>query len=165
LIHIEQQLTTTANDWRAIEAGAHAYAARTGQYSSLTTYEKDKDGNLVGTIELPLALGLVGGATRIHPIAQIAVKILDVKTAAELAEVIASVGLAQNFGAIRALATTGIQAGHMRLHLRNLAHSVVQDNNDDPVFVDKIIEIISKEKGKITMDRVVNAYKTLKEIS
>ena len=101
----------TANDWRAIEAGAHSYAARTGVYTSLTTYEKTSYGDVVATIELPLALGLVGGATRIHPIAKIVIKILGVKTAVELAEVVAAVGLAQNFGAMRALATTGIQSG------------------------------------------------------
>ena len=111
----------TGNDTRAIEAGAHAYAARSGQYSSLTTWEKNANGDLVGTIELPMAVGLVGGATKIHPAAQIAVKILGVKTAAELGEVIASVGLAQNLGAVRALATEGIQKGHMALHARNIA--------------------------------------------
>lgn len=144
----------TANDWRAIEAGAHAYAARDGHYSSLTTYEKDKDGNLVGTIEVPLALGLVGGATRIHPVAQIAVKILGVKTAVEFAEVVAAVGLAQNFGALRALATTGIQAGHMRLHARNMAVDVVKQAGADPKLVDAIVDRLSKEKGKVTADRI-----------
>ncbi len=149
----------TANDWRAIEAGAHAYASRSGHYTTLTTYEKDADGNLVGTIELPLALGLVGGATRIHPIAKIAVKILGVTKATELAEIVASVGLAQNFGALRALATVGIQAGHMRLHLRNLAYDVVKEHNDDPALIDKITEIVLKEKSKkITMDMVEKAY-------
>ena len=153
----------TANDWRAIEAGAHSYASRTGHYTSLTTYEKDKDGNLVGTIELPLALGLVGGATRVHPIAKIAVKILGVKKATELAEIVASVGLAQNFGAMRALSTVGIQSGHMRLHLRNLAHQIVTDNNDDPALVEKVMELVLKEKkGKISMDMVEKAYKEAK---
>ena len=144
----------TANDWRAIEAGAHSYAARTGHYTSLTTYEKDKDGNLIGTIEVPLALGLVGGATRIHPVAKIAVKILGITKATELAEVVASVGLAQNFGAMRALATTGIQAGHMRLHARNMAMDVIHQAGADPKLVDEIVARIVKEKGKVTVDRI-----------
>ena len=111
----------TGNDTRAIESGAHAYASITGRYTSLTTWEKDKNGDLVGTIELPMAVGLVGGATKIHPTARVAVKMLGVKSAAELGEIIASVGLAHNFAEIKALATEGIQRGHMSLHARNLA--------------------------------------------
>lgn len=111
----------TGNDTRAIESGAHAYASITGKYTSLTTWEKNALGDLVGTIELPMAVGLVGGATKIHPTAQVAVKMLGVKSATELGEIIAAVGLAQNMGAIRALATEGIQRGHMSLHARNLA--------------------------------------------
>ncbi len=111
----------TGNDTRAIESGAHSYASITGQYKPLTTWEKNKDGDLVGTIEIPMAVGLVGGATKIHPAAKVAVKMLGVKTAAELGEIIASVGLAQNFAAMKALATEGIQRGHMSLHARNLA--------------------------------------------
>ncbi len=118
---IDAVVIATANDFRAIEAGAHSYAARSGRYETLTKYEKDGEGNLVGTLELPLALGLVGGATKTHPIAKIAVKIMGVKSTKELAEVVASVGLAQNFAALRALATEGIQLGHMRLHSRNIA--------------------------------------------
>ncbi|MHA1989529.1 MAG: hydroxymethylglutaryl-CoA reductase, degradative [Candidatus Hodarchaeales archaeon] len=152
----------TANDWRAIEAGAHSYAARSGVYTSLTTYEKNLRGDLVGTIELPLALGLVGGATRIHPLAKVAVKILGVKTAVELGEVIASAGLAQNFGAMRALATTGIQSGHMRLHARNMALDVIKQDSGDLSLADKIVEKISSEKGKVTMDRVKSVYEELK---
>ncbi len=111
----------TGNDTRAIESGAHSYASLTGQYKPLTTWEKNRDGDLVGTIEIPMAVGLVGGATKIHPAAKVAVKMLGVKTAAELGEIIASVGLAQNFAAMKALATEGIQRGHMSLHARNLA--------------------------------------------
>ena len=114
----------TGNDTRAVEAGAHAYAARTGRYLPLTTWEKDRDGNLVGTIELPLAVGVVGGLTKVHPIARTNLKILGVNTSRELSEVIASVGLAQNFAALRALAAEGIQRGHMALHARNLATQV-----------------------------------------
>jgi len=111
----------TGNDTRAIEAGAHAYAARTGNYRPLTCWEKDDNGDLVGILEMPLAVGLVGGATATHPIARISVKILGVKSAAELGEVICAVGLAQNLAALRALATEGIQRGHMGLHARNVA--------------------------------------------
>ncbi len=111
----------TGNDTRAVEAGAHAYAARSGHYTSLTAWEKTRDGDLAGAIELPVAVGLVGGATRSHPVARVNVKILGVKTATELGEVLACVGLAQNLGALRALAAEGIQRGHMALHARNVA--------------------------------------------
>jgi len=111
----------TGQDWRAIEAGAHAYAARSGRYTSLSTWGLDGEGNLVGRLELPLAVGVVGGATRAHPTARVALKILGVQTAQELAEVMAAVGLAQNLAALRALATEGIQKGHMALHARQVA--------------------------------------------
>ena len=114
-------ILATCNDHRAIEAGAHAYAARNGQYTTLSTWEKNEKGDLVGSIELPMAVGLIGGAIRTHPIAKIAVKILGVKTANEFGEVLAAVGLAQNLGALRALAHEGIQRGHMSLHARNIA--------------------------------------------
>ncbi len=118
---IDPVVIATGNDWRAVEAGVHAYAARNGQYTSLTRWWQDDDGNLRGAIEVPLALGIVGGATRVHPTAQVALRILGVESARELAEVVAAVGLAQNFAAIRALATHGIQKGHMRLHAKQLA--------------------------------------------
>ncbi len=118
---IDAVVLATGNDWRAIEAGAHAYAARSGRYTSLSTWRRDGHGNLVGTLELPLALGIVGGATRVHPAARVALKILGVQTARELAEIVVSVGLAQNLAAIRALATEGIQKGHMGLHARQVA--------------------------------------------
>lgn len=118
---IDAVMLATGNDWRAVEAGAHAYAARDGQYRSLTRWRKDEAGNLEGAIEVPLATGIVGGATRAHQGARAALKLLGVQSARELAEVAAAVGLAQNFAAIRALATDGIQAGHMRLHARQLA--------------------------------------------
>ncbi len=114
----------TGNDTRAIESGAHSYASRSGKYTSLTTWEKDANGDLVGSIEMPMAVGLVGGATKIHPAAQAAVKILDVKSASELAQIIAAAGLANNMAAMKALATEGIQRGHMSLHARNLANTV-----------------------------------------
>ncbi len=111
----------TGNDWRAVEAGAHAYAARSGRYTSLSTWGRDAKGSLVGTLEMPLAVATVGGFTRVHPLARLALKILDVQTARELAEVVVSVGLAQNLAALRALATEGIQRGHMTLHARQVA--------------------------------------------
>ena len=118
---VDAVVIATGNDWRAIEAGAHAYAARDGRYTSLSTWGKDDQGNLVGSLEMPLAVGIVGGATRVHPGARAALKLMRVHTAAELAEIIVSVGLAQNLAALRALATEGIQRGHMSLHARQVA--------------------------------------------
>jgi len=118
---VDAVVIATGNDWRAIEAGAHAYAARSGSYRPLSTWGKDREGNLVGTLEMPMAVGVVGGATRVHPAARVALKLLGVRSAAELAEVIVSVGLAQNLAALRALATEGIQRGHMTLHARQVA--------------------------------------------
>jgi len=118
---IDPILVATGNDWRAIEAGAHAYAARSGHYTSLTNWERDAQGNLVGTIEMPLAVGIVGGATKVHPAAQAALKLLNVRHAHELAEICVCAGLASNLAAMRALATEGIQRGHMGLHARQIA--------------------------------------------
>jgi len=118
---VDPIVIATGNDWRAIEAGAHAYAARGGQYRSLSTWGKDLDGNLVGSLEMPMAVGTVGGATQVHPGARANLKLMGVKTASELAEIIVSVGLAQNLAALRALATEGIQRGHMSLHARQVA--------------------------------------------
>ncbi len=118
---ISAVVLATGNDTRAVEAGAHAFAARDGRYSSLTRYEINGDGDLSGSIELPLAVGLIGGATKIHPTAQACLKILGVTTAERLARIIAAVGLAQNFSALKALATVGIQSGHMALHAQNVA--------------------------------------------
>jgi hydroxymethylglutaryl-CoA reductase len=118
---ISAVILATGNDTRAVEAGAHAYAARSGRYSSLTHYEINRDGDLSASIELPLAVGLIGGATKIHPTAQACLKIIGVTTAERLARIIAAVGLAQNFSALKALATVGIQSGHMALHAQNVA--------------------------------------------
>lgn len=118
---VDAVVIATGNDWRAVEAGAHAYAARSGRYTSLSVWRKDEEGNLVGELEMPMAVGIVGGATRVHPAAQLALRILGVRTARELAEIIVSVGLAQNLAALRALATEGIQRGHMSLHARQVA--------------------------------------------
>lgn len=118
---VDAVVIATGNDWRAIEAGAHAYAVREGRYTSLSSWGEDDQDNLVGYLEMPLAVGIVGGATKVHPGARAALKLMGVKTAAELAEIIVSVGLAQNLAALRALATEGIQRGHMSLHARQVA--------------------------------------------
>jgi hydroxymethylglutaryl-CoA reductase len=118
---VDAVVIATGNDWRAIEAGAHAYASRGGRYTSLSTWSRDGDGNLTGEMEMPMAVGTVGGATNVHPAAKAALKLMGVKTATELAGIIASVGLAQNLAALRALATEGIQSGHMSLHARQVA--------------------------------------------
>jgi len=147
----------TCNDHRAVEAGAHAYAARTGHYGPLSTWEKNENGDLVGSIELPMAVGIVGGATRVHPIAKIALKILGVKTANELGEVLAAVGLAQNLGALRALAHEGIQRGHMSLHARNVAIVAGATGSLIDIIVEKMVE-----ERKIRLDRakeLVEEYK------
>lgn len=154
---IDSVIIATGNDWRAIEAGAHSYAARSGQYKPLTTFEKTPEGDLVGTIELPMAVGLVGGATKVHPTARAAIKLLGVKTAQELGEIVAAVGLAQNFAALRALATVGIQRGHMALHAKNMVASV----GCPPELVDEACEILIAEK-KIRMDRAQEVVDELK---
>ena len=118
---VDAVVIASGNDWRAVEAGAHAYAARGGRYTSLTRWWRDDEGNLRGAIEMPLAVGIVGGATRVHPAAQVALKIMNIQSARQLSEIIAAVGLAQNLAAMRALATEGIQKGHMRMHARQIA--------------------------------------------
>lgn len=136
----------TGNDTRAIESGAHSYAARSGRYTSMTTWEKDENGDLVGSIEIPMAVGLVGGATKIHPAAKAAVKLLGVKTAAELGQIIACAGLANNMAAMKALATEGIQRGHMSLHARNLANTVGAKGE----ILEKIVkQMVSEKKVRI----------------
>ncbi len=146
----------TGQDTRAIEAGAHSYAARSGKYTSLTEYWVDENGDLWGSIELPLAVGTVGGVVRVHPIAKLALKILGVQKARELAQIMAAVGLAQNFAALRALATEGIQAGHMKLHARNIALAA----GATPEEVDKVVEKMIREK-RISLER---AKEILEEI-
>lgn len=148
----------TGQDHRAIEAGAHAYAARTGRYLPLSVWEKDENGDLVGTLEMPMAVGLIGGATKTHPVARVAVKILGIKTAAELARVMGAVGLAQNLAALRALALEGIQKGHMRLHARNIA--VMAGATGE--LIEKIAEQMIKE-GAIRFDRAQELIKEFTE--
>jgi len=141
-------IIATCNDHRAIEAGAHAYAAKDGRYTTLSTWEKNENGDLVGSIELPMAVGLIGGAVRTHPIAKIAIKILGVKTANEFGEVLAAVGLAQNLGALRALAHEGIQRGHMSLHARNIAVAAGATGELIDLVAERMVE-----EHKIRMDR------------
>lgn len=148
---------STANDWRAVEAGAHAYAAKDGYYGSLTTYEITDDGHLAGTIELPLALGTIGGATKVHPIAQTCLKIMEVENALDLAEIVASAGLAQNLAALRALSDEGIQKGHMKLHAKTIAKSVGAEGDEIEAVANKIIE-----EGAIRMDRAEEVLKELR---
>lgn len=155
---IDSLMLATGNDWRAIEAGAHAYASRTGSYKPLTTFEKTPEGDLVGAIEIPMAVGLVGGATKVHPTARACIKLLGVKTAQELGEVAASLGLAQNLAALRALATVGIQKGHMTLHAKNIVASV----GCPPELVDEVVRIIVAEK-KIRMDRAQEVIEELRK--
>ena len=143
-------------DSRAIEAAANAFAASSGQYRSLSKWSKDTEGNLIGTLEIPLSVGIVGGVANVHPVAKICTKILGVESAQELASIMTATGLAQNYSAIRALATDGIQKGHMRLHARNLAAAA----GASPEQIDKIVQIMVKEKT-ISMDK---AKELLKQI-
>jgi hydroxymethylglutaryl-CoA reductase len=148
----------TGNDTRALEAGAHSYACLHGPYQPLTQWRKGDEGDLIGTIELPIAAGLIGGATKSHPVARTNLKILGVESSPEFAMVLASVGLAQNLAAMRALAAEGIQKGHMRLHARNIAISA----GAPPEIVDKVAERLISE-GKIRMDRAQEVIEELKK--
>jgi len=148
----------TSNDTRALEAGAHAYAAMDGAYKPLTSWERTADGDLLGRIELPVAVGVIGGATTVHPVAKVCRKILGVKSARELGEVMAAVGLAQNLAAMRALATEGIQRGHLKLHARNFAVTAGATG--------ELIDIVAKrmvEEGKVSFDRAADILKELKK--
>jgi len=146
----------TGQDSRAIEASANAYAAKNGRYSSLTNWTKDENGNLVGKIELPLAVGIVGGIINVHPIAKLCIKILNVKTANELACIMASAGLAQNLSALRALVSEGIQKGHMKLHARNLASAAGAKSEQVEQIVQKMVQEnnISLNRAKELLDQI-----------
>ena len=154
---IDALIVATGNDFRAIEAGAHAYAARNGQYTSLSKYYKDKKGNLVGELELPMAIGIVGGAGNIHPKAKLCKKILGIKTAKELGDVVAALGLAQNFAAVFALSTVGIQKGHMGLHAKNIAVMAGASGEQ----IDKVADQLVKE-GKVKLDRAKEILEEIK---
>ncbi|NJK80014.1 MAG: hydroxymethylglutaryl-CoA reductase, degradative [Chloroflexaceae bacterium] len=158
---IDPVLIATGNDWRAVEAGAHAYASRNGRYTSLTTWERDGQGNLVGAIELPLAVGIVGGATRVHPAAQAALKLLDVQSAAELAEICACAGLASNLAALRALACEGIQQGHMSLHARQIALAVGATGTEVDEIARQMVEERAIKPARAT--ELLAAYRVASE--
>jgi hydroxymethylglutaryl-CoA reductase len=151
---IDAVVLATANDWRAVEAGAHAYASRSGRYTSLSTWSKDADGNLHGEIEMPMAVGIFGGATRVHPTARAALQILGMNTASEFAQILVSVGLAQNLAALRALATEGIQRGHMSLHAKQIALTAGAVSDQ----VDRLTRQLISEKN-IRLERAVEILK------
>jgi hydroxymethylglutaryl-CoA reductase len=156
---IDPVVIATGNDWRAIEAGAHAYATREGRYTSLSTWRKDEQGNLAGSLELPMAVGIVGGATQVHPAAKASLKLMGVKSAQELAEIIVSVGLAQNLAALRALATEGIQRGHMSLHARQVAVAAGAQGAD--------IELLAKQlvsESRVRIDRAKEILRSWKKV-
>ncbi|MFP7159133.1 hydroxymethylglutaryl-CoA reductase, degradative [Priestia aryabhattai] len=153
---ISAVVLATGNDTRAVEAGAHAYASVSGRYRSLTKWEINQDGDLSGSIELPMAVGIVGGATKSHPIARLALKVLDINSAEDLAGSIAAVGLAQNLAAMRALAAEGIQKGHMALHARNLAMMAGANENE----IDQIVQQAVKEKD-VRYDRILDLTKQI----
>jgi hydroxymethylglutaryl-CoA reductase len=146
-----------AQDHRAIEAGAHAYAAQTGRYRALSKWSKNENGDLIGELEMPMAVGIIGGATRTHPVARLALKIMGVSRAVELGEIMVAVGLAQNLGALRALVQEGIQHGHMRLHARNL---VVMAGADDDNITRAVEALIGT--GEIRFDKAKEIVEKLK---
>ena len=154
---IDAVAKATGQDWRAIEAGAHAYASLNG-YDSLTKWSKNEEGNLVGTLEMPLAVAKVGGITNMHPTVQKAFKILDVDTAKEFSRVVASVGLAQNFAALKALATTGIQEGHMKLHAKNIAVLAGADEDQIDEVAEKMVERedVSQDQAEKILEEMKN---------
>jgi hydroxymethylglutaryl-CoA reductase len=147
-------------DWRAVEAGCHAYVAyNQGRYGSITHWEKDAEGNLVGTIETPMAVGIVGGASKVHPVARTNLEILGVESAQELASIMAAAGLAQNLGALRALATSGIQKGHMRLHAKNMAVSAGAIGDE----IERVAQQLISEDGPKTQTRVAEILEEMRK--
>jgi hydroxymethylglutaryl-CoA reductase len=148
----------TGNDHRAIEAGGHAYAALNGNYTTFSNWTKNANGDLEGKIELPMAVGLIGGAVKTHPIARIAMKILNVKSANEFGEVLAAVGLAQNLAALRALSSEGIQRGHMSLHSRNIAITAGAAGDQIKVVADRMVE-----ERKVNVNRAKEILEELKK--
>jgi hydroxymethylglutaryl-CoA reductase len=131
----------TGNDWRALEAGAHAYCCRDGKYGPMTTWSMSEDGDaLIGRLDVPIQIGTVGGPTRLHPMAQVAQRMLGIDKARELGEVMGAVGLAQNLAALKALGTEGIQSGHMALHARSVAATVGADDEEMEWLVDELID-------------------------
>lgn len=154
---VDPVVIATGNDWRAVEAGAHAYASRNGQYGSMTTWSVDEVGNLVGELELPMSVGTVGGAIRVHPMSKLSLKILNVESAEELAQVIVAVGLAQNLGALKALVTDGIQKGHMALHSRSVAVAAGATGEMVDIIAEKLVKAKDIRVGKAT--QLMGEYK------
>lgn len=157
---IDPILIATGNDWRAVEAGIHAYASRDGQYRSITKWKRE-GGKLVGTFEAPLVVGTVGGVTLLHPTAVLSIKMLGVESANELSRIIASVGLVQNLGALKALTTVGIIEGHMKLHIKNLTLGAGADEIETPIVVKKLEEILASRK-RISLSNAIDVLKELR---
>ncbi len=155
---VDAVLIATGNDWRAVEAGAHAFAARSGRYTSLSTWSVDGAGDLAGSLEMPMAVGIVGGATKVHPVTRVCLKLMGVTTAMDLAGIVVSVGLAQNLAALRALATEGIQRGHMGLHARQVAIAAGAKGAD----IDRLADQLVKEKV-VRIDRAETILKQWSE--
>jgi len=156
---VDAVVIATGNDWRAVEAGAHAYAARDGRYTSLSAWGQDASGNLTGTLEMPMAVGIIGGATRVHPTARAALKLMGVTSASQLAEIIVSVGLAQNLAALRALATEGIQRGHMSLHARQVAIAAGAEGD----MIERLAQELAAE-GNVRIDRAEEILSSWKKV-
>ena len=154
---IDAVVVATGNDWRAVEAAAHAWAARSGRYGPLTVWDQDANGDLLGSIEVPMAVGIVGGTTRAHPVARLALHILDIETAGELAQVTVCVGLAQNLGALRALATEGIQKGHMTLHARQVALAAGAVGDEVQRIADQLVA-----EGAVKVTRAVELLNNMR---
>jgi hydroxymethylglutaryl-CoA reductase len=155
---VDAVVIATGNDWRAIEAGAHAYASRSGSYTSLSKWSVDKNGSLSGEIEMPMAVGIIGGATRVHPCARANLKLLGVHSSSQLAEIIVCVGLAQNLAALRALATEGIQRGHMGLHARQVAIAAGAAGSDVALLARKMVI-----ENDVRLDRASELLRSLIE--
>ncbi|MEZ0392642.1 MAG: hydroxymethylglutaryl-CoA reductase, degradative, partial [Pseudobdellovibrionaceae bacterium] len=153
-------LIATGNDWRAVEAGVHAYATRDGQYRSITEWKRDGR-FLVGTLRAPIIVGTVGGVTTLHPTASMCLRMLKVESAGELSKVIASVGLVQNLGALKALTTVGIIEGHMKLHIKNLTLAAGADEEEIP-FVHKKLEEILALKKRISLSNAIEVLRDLR---
>ena len=158
---IDPILIATGNDWRAVEAGVHAFAAKTGQYRSITRWTRD-GAKLVGTFEAPVILGIVGGVTTLHPTAKMCLRMLDVESSEELSRVCAAVGLTQNLGALRALTTVGIIEGHMKLHIKNLTLGAGASESEVPYVQARLEEILSTSK-RISLSNAVDVLRELRE--
>ncbi len=157
---IDPILIATGNDWRAVEAGVHAYATHTGQYRSITRWKREQN-VLVGVFEAPVILGIVGGVTTLHPTAKMCLRMLNVKSAEELSRICAAVGLVQNLGALRALTTVGIIEGHMKLHIKNLTLGAGASEREVPYVVKRLEEILTLHK-RISLTHAIEVLKELR---